>query len=352
MIFAQPVYLYIAAAAVPVFILFLIWSEQQRRAAMARLGSPLLIAQLSAGVNQRGRLWQRVLWVATLFCLLLAMARPQWGDELRTVERQGLQIVVALDVSTSMLADDIKPNRLERARLEISELMQKLDGDELALVLFSGASFIQFPLTSDYGTARRFLESARPGVVSKPGTNLSEALTTANSAFDDNAGSQRVILLITDGEAHDQGALVTAQRLAEAGILLYTIGFGSPDGATVPELDYTGRVVGAKLDEAGNPVISRLDEETLRRIAEVGGGEYYRAGPNGDELDALMVQLAGLQEGALGSRLDVRRVERFQIFLALALAALAGSMLIPEHVAPVRRPNAAQARPALQGDTR
>lgn len=350
MIFAQPVYLYLAAAVAPLFLLFLIWSEQQRRNAMARLGSPVLIAQLSAGVNQRGRLWQRVLWVAALLFLLVAMARPQWGDELRTVERQGLQIVVALDVSTSMLADDIKPNRLERARLEISELMKKLDGDEMALVLFSGASFIQFPLTSDYGTARRFLESARPGVVSKPGTNLSEALTTANSAFDDNAGSQRVILLITDGEAHDQGALATAQRLAEEGILLFTIGFGSPDGATVPELDYTGRVVGAKLDENGNPVISHLDEATLRTIAEIGGGAYYRAGPDGDELDALMAQLAGLQEGALGSRLDVRRVERFQIFLATALVALAASMLIPEHIAPARRPAAVRPSGLVGGE--
>lgn len=354
MIFAEPVYLYLAALIVPALALFLAWSEGRRRAALTRLGSPALIARLSAGVSHSGRLAQRVLWVVAAGTLLVAMARPQWGEELRTVDRQGLQIVVALDVSTSMLADDIKPNRLERARVEIAELMQKLDGDELALVLFSGASFIQFPLTSDYATARKFLESAKPGVVSKPGTNLSEAFETANSAFDDNAGSQRVIVLITDGEGHDQGALSTAQRLADDGVLFYTIGFGSPDGAPVPELDYGGRVVGTKLDSAGNPVISRLDEATLRTIAEIGGGQYYLASAKGSELDALMAELAQLQEGELGSRLDVRRIERFQWFLALAVGALAAGTLISERMAPARKPQPIRAapRPAVQGGAR
>ncbi len=335
--FAQPTYLYLMPVVVGGLALLLWWSERRRRAALARLGNPVLISRLSAEVNTRGRQWQRLLWLVAAALLMVAMARPQWGEAVEKVERQGLQLVVALDVSTSMLGDDIKPSRLERARLEIADLMQRLQGDEVALVLFSGASFVQFPLTSDYATARKFLDGAKPGAISKPGTNVGDALRTALTAFDSESDSQKVLLLITDGEAHDADTLRVAQEVADQDVKIYTIGFGSPEGAPVPQVDVFGRVVGTKVDSQGLPVISRLDETTLEEIARIGGGAYARAESGGQELVALTDALAQMQRASMGESTDVRRIERFQIFLALALAALLAATLIPDTLAQRRK---------------
>lgn len=337
MTFAEPIYLYIAPFVIAGLALFIWWSERQRQKALLQLGNPSLIARLSAGVNQGGRVWVRVLWCLSTALLLIALARPQWGEEERTVAREGLQIVVALDVSASMLADDIKPNRLERARLEIVDLMSRLDGDEVALVPFSGASFVQFPLTSDYATARRFLDGVDTNTISRPGTNVSSALQTAASAFDDAATSQKVIVVITDGEAHDAGVLDAAQRIADEGIILYTIGFGSPDGSPVPQLDEWGNVVGYKTDENGQPVLSRLDEATLQQIAEIGGGEYYLATARAEELDALTASLDTLQQGSFGQQTNTQQVERYYWFLAASFALLVISLFVPERRAFARR---------------
>lgn len=337
MSFAEPIYLYIAPFLLAALALFIWWSERQRQKALLQLGNPTLIARLAAGVNQGGRVWVRVLWCLSTALLLIALARPQWGEEERTVAREGLQIVVALDVSASMLADDIKPSRLERARLEIVDLMSRLDGDEIALVPFSGASFVQFPLTTDYATARRFLDGVDTNTISRPGTNVSDALRTAAGAFDENATSQKVIVIITDGEAHDVGVLEAAQRIADADILIYAIGFGSPNGSPVPQLDEWGNIIGYKTDGNGQPLLSRLDEATLQQIATIGGGEYYLANARADELDALIDSLSTLQQGAIGARSDVQRVERFYWFLGASFALLVVSLFVPERRAFARR---------------
>jgi Ca-activated chloride channel family protein len=338
--------------AVGVLALLLWWSERRRHAALARLGNPALIRRMTAGVNTQGRRWQRILWLAATALLMVALARPQWGEQVETIERQGLQLVVALDVSTSMLADDIKPSRLERARLEIAELMQRLQGDEVALVLFSGASFVQFPLTSDYATARKFLEGAEPGVISRPGTDVGGALRTALNAFEAESESQKVVVLITDGEAHDAETLRAAQELADADVRIFTIGFGSPEGAAVPQVDVFGRVVGTKIDAQGLPVISKLDEATLQEIANIGGGIYSRAEAGGQELAMLTDALAQMQRGDVGETSDVRRIERFQLFLALALAALLAATLIPDTLAPRRAASPASASGRAASATR
>lgn len=347
MTFAEPQYLYVALIVVPALLLLFAWAGRRGRAALARLGNPALLERLTANVNWHGRRRQRIYWLAAAALLLTALARPQWGEDVQNVERQGVQVMVALDVSKSMLADDVKPNRLERAKLEIADLMQKLGGDALGLVLFSGASFIQFPLTSDYATARTFLDGARPSVISRPGTNVGEAITTAMGGFDENSSSQRVIVLITDGEAHDPGVLGVAQQAADAGVMLYTIGFGSPEGAPVPEVDPAGNIIGYK-QEGGQPVITRLDETTLQEIARIGRGEYYRAAPDGSELDRLVAALGELQQGALGAQLDVRRIERYQLPLAAAVFLLVVSWLIPDRL---RARPAARETPVAAGSS-
>jgi Ca-activated chloride channel family protein len=295
-------------------------------------GNPTLVERLSRTVNWRGRRWRDALWLVVMALSIVALARPQWGTVERMVEQEGIEVMVALDVSQSMLAQDIKPDRLSRAKMEIADLMGRLGGNEIGLVLFSGASFIQFPLTSDYATARSFLDNARPEVISRPGTAIGDAIRTAMAGFDMNRTSQKVIVLITDGENHEGDALGMAEQAASQGIMLYTIGFGSAQGEPIPQYNTHGEIVGYKQDAQGEVVLSRLDEATLQQIAEVGGGQYYRATADGSELAALVSELDTLQKAELNTLLETEGIERFQAFLILALAAMVAAELIPDRV--------------------
>ena len=332
MTFGQPYYL-IGMLLVPLAIVFLAWAERQRQAAIARIGEPGLMARLSAHVNWSGRRIKTALWLGALALLVVALARPQWGETTQSVKQQGVQVMVALDVSQSMLAEDLKPNRLTRAKMEIADLMTRLDGDEVGLVVFSGASFIQFPLTSDYETARGFLENANPGIISRPGTVIGEAIRTAMSGFDPRQNSQKVIVVVTDGEDGESQPVQAAKEAAEQGAIIYTIGLGSPEGEPVPEFDPFGQVVGYKVDESGQTVISKLDEATLREIAEATGGRYFPATTTGSELDQLAAELDRLQHGDIVSRETTSRNEQFQWFLAACLALMVASELIPDRQA-------------------
>ncbi len=330
--FAQPAFLY---CFIPLGLLgLLVWYLARRKdAALARIGAPNLIARLSASVNRSGRRWKTVLWFVALSFVVITLARPRWGSQVEYVERRGVEIMVALDISESMLAEDLKPNRLARAKLEISELMDRLEGNAIGLVLFSGAAFVQFPLTSDFATARMFLDSAQPGIISRPGTAIAEAIDIAVTGFDEERATQKVIILLTDGENHEGNYSAAAQQAADRGIIIYTIGFGSPDGEPIPKYDFEGNLLDYKRDRAGEVVLSRLDETALQQIALTTGGRYYRAVPDGREIGFLTDAISELQTSELESRFETRRVERFQWFLGLAILALVLSELIPERLA-------------------
>ena len=329
MIFAKPNYL-LLLLVLPAAGFFLLWAKRSQNRALKQLGDNALIKKLTANINWRGRKWRMFLWFATVALLIISLARPQWGSEVHEINQEGLQVMVALDVSQSMLAQDIKPNRLDRAKLEIADLMHKLDGDEIGLVLFSGASFIQVPLTSDYNTALTYLDSADPGVISRPGTVIGDAIRTAMLGFDPDLASQKVLILMTDGEDHETNPLEAAQEVADQGVLIYSIGFGTPLGEPVPVTDNRGDIIGYKQDQQGNVVLSKLDEDTLQSIAQIGKGRYYRASADGRELNSLLSEIDKLQKAQLQSRFDIRYTERFQIFLGLALLALIIAELIPD----------------------
>jgi Ca-activated chloride channel family protein len=268
--------------------------------------------------------------LAALALLIIALSRPQWGSEAQRIPQEGLQVMIALDVSQSMLADDLKPNRLERARLEIMDLLARLDGDEVGLVLFSGASFIQVPLTADYHSLLSYVEGARPATISRPGTVIGEAIRTAMRGFDPRLPSQKVLIVLSDGEDSESDYLSAAREAANDNVLVYTIGFGTPEGAPVPETTANGEVLGVKRDPQGQQIISRLDEATLQAVAEAAGGSYYRASAGGGELDALLATIASLQTAESERRSERRAVERFQLFLFPALVAMIAAELIPE----------------------
>ena len=329
MTFGRPEFLY-GLILVPMMFIIYRLAMRWRRLALARLGDPALVDRLSASVNWRGRRWMSFCWFAALFLLVFALARPQWGSEVQTVEQQGIEIMVALDISQSMLAEDIKPNRLSRAKLDIADLMNRLEGNEIGLVLFAGDSFIQFPLTFDMATARNFLDNAEPGIISRPGTDIGDAIETATAGFNEQLSTQKVIVLITDGENHEQDTLDKAREAAEQGIIIYSIGFGSSTGEPIPRYNDEGVLIGFKKDQNGETILSRLDEVTLQQIALDTGGQYFRSTPTGQEIDALVASVNELEKSDLEGRFETRRLERFQYFLAIALIALVIRELIPD----------------------
>lgn len=331
MYFGQPEFLY-GLLLLPVIFLIWQWSAARRRAAIARLGDPALVRRLSASVNWEGRRWQALLWFLALFFLIIALARPQWGSEVQVVEQRGIEIMIALDISQSMMAEDIKPNRLSRAKLTIVDLMKRLEGNEMGLVLFAGDSFIQFPLTFDFATARSFLDNARPGIISRPGTAIGDAIETAMKGFNEQLASQKVIVIMTDGENHEPDALEWARRAAEEGIIIYTVGFGSPNGEPIPRYNEQNVLIGFKKDQDGQTILSKLDEVTLQKIAFETKGQYFRSTASGREIDALIAEIEKLETTQLESRFETRRVERFQGFLLVALVALIVHELIPDRV--------------------
>ena len=239
-------------------------------------------------------------------------------------------MIVALDVSRSMLAEDVKPSRLVRAKLEIADLMQQLQGDEVGLVLFSGAAFLQFPLTFDYLSARNFIENANTEMISRQGTNIAHAIEIAHRSFNEELISQRVILIITDGENQDGDAVEAARAASDDGILVYTIGIGTSDGEPIPLRTSNGKLLRYVQDRDGNMVFSRLNEGTLMSVAEAGGGRFIRLQGSTNAANEFIEELAALEKSAVGSETESTKIERFQIFAFASILLLIASELIPD----------------------
>jgi Ca-activated chloride channel family protein len=336
MTFGAQQYLY-ALILLPALIVFIRWAAGRRAAAVSRIGDPTLVERLSMAVNYRTRRWRVILWFVGITLIILSLARPQWGSEVEIVEQRGVQVMVALDVSRSMLAEDMKPTRLDRAKLEISDMMSRLNGDEIGIVLFSGASFIQFPLTFDYATARTYLQHANTNVITRQGTVIAEAIDTAMAGFSEQRATQKVIVIMTDGENHEGDPIGVARQAVEDGAIIYTVGFGSAQGEPIPEYDEQGSVTGFREDGQGNVVLSQLDETTLQQIARAGGGRYFRASER-DAIEALVAEIESLQDESFQSEFSRTRIERFQIFLLAGVISLVlGEMMSDRLSIPLRR---------------
>lgn len=325
--FSQLLYL---LGLVPALILFFIWAFREKKRAMARFGNPELMAKLTVTVSRKRQIWKRVFLVSAVLLLILAIARPQFGTRLRTVKREGQDIMIALDVSLSMLAEDIKPNRLDKARHEISSLFEKLQGDRIGLTAFAGQAFVQCPLTLDYGAAAMFLNAVDTDLIPVPGTAIADAIERSLTAFDEKERKHKVLLLITDGEDHVGKPLEAAQKAAEQGVVIYCVGLGSREGVPIPVFDAAGRRSGFKKDENGEVVMTKLDELTLEKIALETGGKYFRASPGEAELDRIYDDILTMEKKSLSSRKFAQFEDRFQALLVIAVVLLAGELFIPE----------------------
>jgi Ca-activated chloride channel homolog len=316
---------------VPVVVLFLVWRGRARLAALRRIGDAELTRVLAPQVSRSRRFWKAAFWIGSLGALIFALARPVWGVNLDVIETQGVAVMVVLDVSNSMEAEDVVPNRLERAKLTIRDLFERLEGNEIGLILFAGTAFVQFPLTTDTTSATSFLNAASTSAISRQGTAIESALRLAMDSFDDESPAARIIVLVTDGENHEGDTFSAVRDAADSGITIHVIGYGDPvEGAPVPVRDDAGNVVGYKSDRGGNVIFSRLDEPTLQSIADLTEGLYQRASANGIEIVNIVNRVNEAQTGSLESRTERRGVERFAIFVALALLALSVEILLPE----------------------
>lgn len=262
------------------------------------------------------------LLIISIVFLILSIAKPQLGSKLEEVKQSGIDIYILLDVSLSMSAEDLKPNRLEQAKNEISSLIRKLDGDRIGLIIFAGEPYIQFPLTTDYSAANLFLSAVDFNSVPAQGTAIASAINMAIKSFDYSAKTQKVIVIITDGEDHEGDIDKAIEEANDKGILIYTIGMGSPTGSPIPIYDNRGNQIDFKKDENGNLILTKLDELTLQNIASKSNGKYYFASGSRNELDDIYKDLSKLQETEFGTRTITDYDDKYYYFLIPALFVL------------------------------
>ena len=326
MSFADPVWLW-ALTLLPVLALGGLWSHRRRRAALRQFaGGERWAGRFDREVSLHRRAVKRLLTYAALAGFVLALARPQWGARLEPITRIGIDVVIAVDTSLSMSAEDLAPSRLGHARHTVDSLLERLTGDRVALVQFAGKATQVVPLTVDHAAVRLFLEAVDVASIQAPGTALADALRVSRAAFGpgDPTAERRgqAIVLLSDGEDHEGELPAVLQELERDGVPVFALGTGSGAGTPIPLRNAAGLLTGYKKDRQGKVVTTRLEESLLERIALETGGRYWRGTPAEEEVEHLAEQLSALKSGEIGSDVRMRFEERFQLFAALGLVAL------------------------------
>ena len=291
---------------------------------LRRFGDEDLVRALMPSWSAAKGWWRTVLFCLGFICFTVGLARPLLGAKLVERETKGAEIMICLDVSNSMLAQDYSPDRLSRAKLAISRIVDKLQGDRIGLIIFAGSSFVQLPITTDYVSAKMFLNSIDTQSVPVQGTAIGDALTTAAKSFSTQSEKSRAIIVITDGENHEDDPVDAARQIAETGIRIYTIGVGSLRGQPIPK---DGDLM---KDKDGNIVVTRLDEETLKRMASVGNGAYVHAGNDEFGLNPILDEIRKLEDERFNSVVFEEYDEQYMYFFAAALLFFVLEMLIGE----------------------
>jgi Ca-activated chloride channel family protein len=340
---AAPGMLWLLLLVVPPLVFFLWWAWRKRQELITQFISARLLGTLKVGVSTSRQKMRMALLVVAVVFLILALARPQWGYTMEEAKQRGLDIMVAVDTSNSMLAEDTPPNRLGRAKLAALDLMRRAKTDRLGLIAFAGSAFLQCPLTLDDSAFGQSVDSLDTHSISQGGTALADAIETAQKAFKDEAENHKVLVLFTDGEDHDSEAVNAAEAAAKAGMRIFTIGIGTPEGELLRIRDDRGRVDYIR-DEAGNPVKSQLNEALLQEIATKSGG-FYLPLRGAKTMDVLYEKgLAPLPKSTNSSKLLRRYHERFHWLVGLAIIILVVEMFLPDRQR--RRSKATATNPA------
>ncbi|MFP4458192.1 MAG: vWA domain-containing protein [Candidatus Zixiibacteriota bacterium] len=328
--FSSKFFLILAFISIPASILFFYLVSKSRKKALDLFGDSDLVEFLSRSVDRNKRRWKYILFSLSIIFLFFALARPQLGTRLEEVKREGIDLIIALDVSNSMYAEDVKPSRLSKAKHEIRKLIEMLQGDRVALVVFAGDAFIQCPLTLDYSAFEMLLDEVDPYSVPVQGTAIAKAIEVGTEAFVQGERKHKVMLLITDGEDHAGDPEKAARKAKQEGVVIYTVGIGSPTGVPIPQYDRNGNKIGIMKDENGGIVTTRLDEETLQRVALETEGKYYPARPGQAELEAIIKAISGMETKEFQAKKFAHYEDRFQYPLALSMILMIIAFIIPE----------------------
>ena len=311
--FAHPDLLYLLII-IPLLIVFYVVARIRKKKAIAEFGSPELLATLMPLQSYKRETLKFILVLMALFFVILGVAGPQFGSKLQQVKKEGVELIIALDVSNSMMAQDIKPSRLEAAKQAISRMVEKLSDDKVGLIVFAGDAYVQLPITTDYSSAKLFLSGINTDIVPIQGTAIGNAVDLAAKSF--TPETETSIIVITDGENHQDDAVAAAKAAREKGIFVHTIGMGLAQGAPIPEKGNPGQYM---RDGSGNPVISKLDEETLKEIAKAGEGIFVRASNSNVGLNTLLDEIDRMDKTLLEERVFSDYAEKYQYFLIMAL---------------------------------
>jgi Ca-activated chloride channel family protein len=333
--FAAPEYLWLLWVLVGLLALRLIGRLRRHRRVRA-FAAPEAYRRLTAQLGGAQRGLRDALRFAAAAALVLALARPQFGQRLAVLKREGIDVMVAIDTSSSMLAEDMKPNRLEAAKRGVVGLIDRLRGDRIGIVVFAGSAFVQCPLTLDGKAARLLLDAVGPEIVPDPGTALGSAIERATTAFHDQERRFKALILFTDGEDTAVDPLPAARRAAEKGVRIFTVGVGTERGEPIPVRNPRGAVVGYKKDRAGEVVVSRLDEAALKQVAEIGHGRAFRASPAQSEIDALYAEIDAMEKREIEGGFHAHYEDRFHWFAVAAFVLLAAARLLGEKRRPPR----------------
>lgn len=323
--FEHPNFLYLfllIPALTVLFVLYLMW----RKRALNRFGEASLLKQLMPEYAPGRVIFKFILLAGAFSFLILALANPQTGSKIEKVKRTGIDLMIALDVSNSMLAQDIKPDRLERSKQAISKLIDKLEGDRIGIVIFAGKAYTQLPITTDYAAAKLFLSSISTTSVPTQGTAISQAIELCSAAFN-QPNRNKAILIITDGEDHEGDVLEQTEAAARSGIVIHTVGMGLPDGAPVPVYE-NGVQIGYKKDREGITVMSRLNETMLQQIASVGNGMYVRASNSDAGVQKVFDEISKIEKSEIESRQFSDYEDRFQYMLVPAILLMIFELFI------------------------
>lgn len=318
--FAHTIYLY-ALLAIPVFFIFFLLMLYWRQRAIKKIGDKSLIKKLMPNASVP-KYWLRFIIIVLAFAaLVLGIANPQIGTKLEEVKREGVDIIIALDVSNSMRAEDIKPSRLERSKQSISRLIDKLQNDRVGIIVFAGTAFVQLPITNDFAAAKLFLSTIEPDMLGTQGTAIGAAIELAGKSFDQKDKKFKSLIVISDGENHEDDALAEAKKAAEQGIIIHTIGMGSVAGGPIPV--YRNNVAtGFLKDKEGNTVVTKLDADMLKQLADAGRGKFVRASNSEDGLSILLSEINKMEKKNYGSKIYTDYADRFQDCLLVALVLI------------------------------
>ena len=305
-------------ASIPVFAIGYWLYTRHKRRQLEEFGDPELMAQLMPNASHARPTAKFCIVMVALTLLIIAAARPQFGQSERTEKRQGIEAIVALDISNSMLAEDVAPNRLDRAKQMLSKLMDNMVNDKVGLVVFAGDAFVQLPITCDYVSAKMFLNTIKPELIKTQGTAIGQALSTSIRCFGEQSDASRAIILITDGENHEDDAISVAKRANEMGIHVMVVGIGKPEGSPIPQPGTNGFIK----DRQGNVVVSKLNEDMCREIAQAGDGIYVRCDNTNTATKAIQKELDKLGTQEIETQVFTDYNEQFQSFALIALLLL------------------------------